>query len=104
MNLITRIAQTRICPSTRYLVLYVEPATMRTRLLQTVGALGIVGGGIAVWYAYQRQTCTNVAGGAGSCSPNVVYLVPGILAALIGFSLFVVLYKRQSDGPETAGA
>jgi len=77
---------------------------MRTRLLQALGALSIFGGGIAIWYAYQRQMCTNVAGAGGSCSPNIVYLVPGTLAALIGFSLFVVLYRRQFDGLETAEA
>lgn len=77
---------------------------MRTRLLQAMGALGIFGGGVAIWYAFQRQMCTNVAGAGGSCSPNIVYLIPGILATLIGFGLFVVLYRRQSDGLETAEA
>jgi len=98
------IGQTGICPSIRYLVLCVESVTMGTRLLRAFGALGIFGGGIAIWYAYQRQMCTNVAGAGGSCSPNIVYLVPGILAALIGFSLFIVLYRRQSDGLGTAEA
>ena len=77
---------------------------MRTRLLQAIGALGIFGGGVVIWYAFQRQMCTNVGSTGGSCSPNIVYLVPGILATLIGFGLFVFLYNRQSDGLETAGA
>lgn len=77
---------------------------MKTRLLQALGALGIFGGGIAVWYAYQRQMCTNVAGAGGSCSPNIVYLVPGTLAALIGFTIFIVLYRHRFDGLGTAEA
>ncbi len=77
---------------------------MRTRLLQALGALGIFGGGIAIWYAYQRQMCTNVVDAGGSCSPNIVYLVPGVLATLIGFSLCIVLYRRQFDGLGTAEA
>jgi hypothetical protein len=68
-----------------------------------MGALGIFGGSIAIWYAYQRQMCANPAGAGGSCSPNIVYLVPGILAALIGFGLLVVLYKRQFDRLEISG-
>ena len=77
---------------------------MRTRLLQGLGVISIVSGGIAIWYAFQRQMCTMVGGGTDSCAPNFVYLIPGILAALVGISLLTVLYRRnQSDDPLNAG-
>jgi lipid-A-disaccharide synthase-like uncharacterized protein len=69
----------------------------RTRLLQGFGAFSLVGGSVAIWYAFQRQICTNVAGGGDSCAPNIVYLIPGTLAALIGFSLVVYAYRRQNN-------
>ena len=77
---------------------------MRTKLLQSLGVLGIVSGGIAIWYAFQRQMCIMVGGGIDSCTPNLVYLIPGILAALVGISLLTVLYRRnQFDNPSDAG-
>ncbi len=75
------------------------------RLGQGFGVLGIVGGSIGVWYAFQRQMCTMVAGGPDHCAPNIVYLVPGVLAVLIGFGLLVFLYRRQrSKEQQTTGA
>ena len=53
------------------------------RVPQALGAICTGGGGIAIWYAFQRQMCT----GAGSCAPNVAYLIPGVLAALLGLGL-----------------
>ena len=77
---------------------------MRTQLLQGLGALSIVSGGIAIWYAFQRQMCTMVGGGIDSCASNFVYLIPGILATLVGISPLTVLYRRnQSDNPSNAG-
>ena len=65
------------------------------RLLQGLGALGVVGGCIAIWYAFQRQMCTMVAGGTNQCAPNIAYLIPGILATLVGISLIVFLQRRN---------
>ena len=73
---------------------------MRTRLLQGVGTLSVVGGTIAIWYAFQRQMCTNVAGGANSCAPNIAYLLPGVLAVLVGVGLFAGIARRDGFGKQ----
>ena len=80
-----------------------ESTGMRDRLLQDFGVLSMIVGAIAIWYAFQRQMCTMGGGGTNSCSPNIVYLISGIFVALIGFALFVVLYRRQSDSLENTG-
>jgi UPF0716 family protein affecting phage T7 exclusion len=36
-----------------------------------------------------------VAGGTTQCAPNIVYLIPGLLTALIGISLIVFLHRRR---------
>ena len=62
------------------------------------GVFSVIGGSISIWYSFQRQMCAMVGGGANSCSPNIVYLIPGVLAVLIGISLMGMLYWR-SDLP-----
>lgn len=73
----------------------------RTRLLQGLGAFSILGGAIAIWYAFQRQMCTAVAtvGDVESqCGPNVVYLVPGTIVALVGIAVVLYLHRRGRAG------
>ncbi len=74
-----------------------------TRILQAIGALGIVSGGILIWYGFQRQMCSMVGGPGDHCSPNIVYLLPGILIVFVGISLLVFLHRRDpSDSTETS--
>ena len=76
----------------------------RIRLFEGLGVLSIAGGSIAIWYAFQRQMCTVVAGGTNQCAPNIAYLIPGMLAALAGISLVVFLHRRnRPDDPPKAG-
>lgn len=70
---------------------------IRIRLLQGVGTLSLGGGSVAIWYAFQRQMCTMVAGAPNRCAPNIVYFVPGVLAALVGLSLVLYGVRRQKD-------
>lgn len=74
------------------------------RILQGFGALGIAVGGIAIWFAFQRPTCTTVAGGPDQCGPNVAFLIPGALAALIGLTLLALVRGyNQHDESQIAG-
>ena len=70
-----------------------------TRVRQAIGAVCTGSGGIAIWYAFQRQMCT----GGGSCAPNVVYLIPGVLAALIGLGLVKLRFLAVSSGVLAVG-
>lgn len=73
-----------------------------TRLFQAIGTLGIVSGSILIWYAFQRQMCLMVGGPGDHCSPNIVYLLPGILIVLVGISLLVFSHRRNpTDSTET---
>lgn len=66
------------------------------RALQGFSGLSTLLGCVAVWYAFQRQMCT----GTGECAPNVVYLIPGLLAILMGVAIVVLTYRRRhSDNP-----
>lgn len=65
------------------------------RYLQGLGVLSIGGGSVAVGYAFQRQMCTMV-GFTSSCIPNIVYLIPGLLAIFIGIFLFGFVVRRSS--------
>lgn len=67
----------------------------RNTLGIAIGVLSITSSGILVWYAFEIQMCTMSAGVRTQCSPNVAYLVPGILAALIGIVLIVSAYRRN---------
>lgn len=76
---------------------------MRPSFLAGCGVLSLLAGSIAIWYAVQRQMCTMVGGGAEDCAPNIVYLIPGVLAVLVGVGLVAVRYRRkQTAGPSNA--
>ena len=62
-----------------------------SRVLQGFSGLSLVLGCIAVWYAFQRQMCAM----SGECTPNIVYLVPGVLVVLLGVSLAVFASRRS---------
>lgn len=62
-----------------------------------VGTLSPGGGSVAIWYAFQRQMCTMVAGAPNGCAPNVVCFAPGILAALVGLGLVSYGVRRGKD-------
>ncbi len=62
-----------------------------SRVLQGFGGLSLFLGCLSVWYAFQRQMCS----GGGECAPNIVYLIPGVLAVLLGVSLAVFAYRRS---------
>lgn len=53
------------------------------RVRQVLGGISIGGGTISLWLAFERQMCL----GGGGCAPNIVYLVPGVLAVLVGVGL-----------------
>lgn len=65
------------------------------RPLLVVAALRVAGGGVSVWDAFQRQMCTSLGGATGQCSPNVVYLIPGILLVLVGIGFVAHLSWRR---------
>lgn len=77
-----------------------------TRIRQTLGGLSIGGGSIAIWLAFQRQMCT-AAGTVGAvenqCAPNIIYLVPGILAMLFGIGLIQLRFLTLCSGGLAAG-
>lgn len=50
---------------------------------EMVAALCVGYGGISVATAFERATCL----GAGGCAPNIFYLVPGLVAVLVGIGL-----------------
>lgn len=52
------------------------------RVRQVLGGISIGGGTISLWLAFERQMCLG-----GGCAPNIVYLVPGVLAVLVGVGL-----------------
>ena len=64
------------------------------RLVQTISVCNLLVGGSAIWYAFQRQMCTMVGGGTNQCSPNVVYLILGVLTVCLGLTLLLVLRRR----------
>ena len=66
----------------------------RTQLLQGVGAFGLIAGGLAIWYSFQRQMCTMAAGGMNSCSPNIVYWFPGVVIGFVGLLCLVIAYRK----------
>lgn len=77
-----------------------------TRVHQVLGGLSIGGGSIAIWLAFQRQMCT-AAGTVGAvenqCAPNIIYLVPGILAVLFGTGLIQLRFLTLCSGGLAAG-
>ena len=72
---------------------------MWVRALPGFSGLSTLFGCIAVWYAFQRQMCA----GTGECAPNVVYLIPGPLAILIGVALAVFTYRRHHSENSAQG-
>lgn len=68
---------------------------VQNHFLQGGGILSLVGGCLLIWYAFQRQMCNMGVGEAANCGPNVVYFVPGILATVLGISLFAASYRRN---------
>lgn len=76
----------------------------RPRLLLGGGALTLLGGSIAIRVAFQRQMCTMAGGEPNSCTPNIAYLVPGVLAVLVGLYLVALVYRRtRSDTRPNVG-
>lgn len=72
-----------------------------TRVRQLLGSLSIGSGSIALWLAFQRQMCTavgTVGAAENQCAPNIVYLVPGILAVLLGIGLIQLRFLTIVSG------
>ena len=67
-----------------------------TRILHGLGVLSIIASIRPIWWGFQRPTCPNLSSG-GSCTPNLFYLLPGLLAALVGISLIVYVHRRRTN-------
>ncbi len=66
----------------------------RTHSLHGYGVLSIVGGGLAIWYAFEHPIC-KLGGVESQCAPNVVFLIPGITATLVGIELIWLIYLHD---------
>ncbi|GKZ14785.1 hypothetical protein BG842_07050 [Haladaptatus sp. W1] len=69
----------------------------RLRLLLGLGAFGVVGGGLSIWYGFRNEMCTVGTGVQSQCGPNIIFLIPGILLALVGIGLLLMAYQRGSS-------
>ena len=64
-------------------------------LFSVLGVVSVISSVFLIWYSFQRQMCAAVGGTAGgNCAPNMVYLVPGLLVALVGVAFIIITYRR----------
>lgn len=66
----------------------------RTRFLQGVGSLGVVGGSLGTWHAFRRQMCAAPGGVEGQCAPNIAFIVPGLAGVICGIAILAYLRRR----------
>ncbi|WP_227353182.1 hypothetical protein [Haladaptatus salinisoli] len=43
------------------------------RVLQGVGALGVLSGAVPIWHSFQRRMCTLASNAGDRCGPNIVW-------------------------------
>ena len=72
-------------------------------LFSVFGVVSVISSVFLIWYSFQRQMCAAMGGTAGAnCAPNMVYLVPGLLVALVGVA-FIALMKDIVGGELSGG-